>query len=153
MRGVAVRGEEEHTFGEIVEPSDVREPRCVRYDVEHRAPSLRVGASRHDARRLVEDEPSGVGARGHGADPFPGDGDTIVRWMHGLANLRDVIVHGDAPGGNQLFCVSPRRDAGARKRTLDAHRLDHEAPYSGMDAGTGARSAIANSSARGSSSR
>ena len=154
MSGVTIGGEEEHTFGEIVEPADVGEPGRIRYDVEHRSSSLRIGARRHHAGRFVEYEPGCVLARRDRANPTTVDGDVIAIGVNGLPDLGDMVVDGHPPCRDELLCVSPRSNAGARERALDAHWLDHgRRLYSGMDAGTGARSAIANSSARGNSSR
>ena len=69
--------------------------------------------------------------------------------------LRDVAVDRHAAGGDQLLGLAARGDAGARERALDAHRLvSCERSYPAVvRRARGARSAIASSSARGSSSR
>ena len=62
VRRIAVGREQEHAFGEVVEPADIGEARDVRHEVEHRASALADRTRRHHARRFVEHEPRRVRA-------------------------------------------------------------------------------------------
>ena len=54
LRELAVVGEDQQPFGVAIEPADREHPRLVGYEVEHRAPALRIARGRHDVGGLVQ---------------------------------------------------------------------------------------------------
>src|ERR1700694_4665254 len=80
-------GEEEQTRGHHVQPSNVRETGHLGEEVEHGAPSFRVGPAHHVAEGLVEREPRGAprgagGTAGHRGAPGLA-GHARVSWGRG----------------------------------------------------------------------
>jgi hypothetical protein len=59
------------------------------------------------------------------ADPLTVDGNAVTIGVDAFTYPRDPIVHGHAPGLDQLLGVPPRCHAGTGQRALEPHRLGH----------------------------
>ena len=146
MRRGAVRGEEQHAFGEVVEPTDVGEPGHARG--RDRTPS---SVPRGRAREVIT--PAGLCRTNHSVGAGASmrvavDHDHVAVGIDGLADLRRRAVDRDAAVRRPALrpCVATARPRAPARAGCASARTSDRAVGS-------ARSAIASSSARGSSSR
>ncbi len=102
VREVAVIGEQEQTFGVVVEAPDGEEPRAFRWqEVDHDRPTLGIGAAADIAARLVQED---VGPRLRAAQELAVEGDPVGLGIGLGARLApDLAVDGNASGREERF--------------------------------------------------
>src|SRR6185503_10734005 len=164
VRRFTVIGQEKQSLGHVIEPPDVGETGAVFDDVENGFAAAWIGPRRQDAGGLVQYQPGGL--RGRSGDGLSVDQNLVARRVDGLANEGNTSIDSHTPRRHQIVRRAAGGDSGARDRALNPHRLGHQSARGGASplslagaaapvgvAWRGARSAIASSSARGSSSR
>ncbi len=117
-RQAAIIGQEQQALGVDVEASDRHQPRQIgRQDVENRLSAFRIAVCGHHAGRLVEQkQPRPLDRRDGGAV----DLDRVVGHHVESRRCQLLAVDLDPAGGDQVFGVAPRGDAGTRQALGDA---------------------------------
>ena len=123
VRRFAVIGQENHTFGHIIEAADVCHAGAVFDQVEHSPSPGRIGASCQHAGGFVENDPPGVRRLLYRLSV---DQDFVTYGIYGLSNHGDASVYSDAAGCDQLLRSATRGDSGARDGALNPHSFGHQ---------------------------
>src|SRR5688572_7477113 len=171
VRCITIGRQEQHALGHEVEPADIDESRNRIHQIEDGRAVGAIAPTRQVASRLVEHDPLWLGRR---ADALAIDRNRVALRIDALTGSGHFAVHRHPSFRNHRLGVTPRCYPRARERALDAHgrRWLHGTGASARSARIGGsslstsassrvgssgwgevRSAIASSSARGSSSR
>src|SRR5688500_13573466 len=123
VRGLTIGGENENSFGHVVEATDISESGFVRDKVEDCPSAPRIRLRREDSGGFVEDNPVEPDRL---RDRLVVHGDDILVGVDALSGDGDYAVDLHSARGDELFRSPAGRNSGACERALDAHRFRHQ---------------------------